>query len=257
VLTNLDSIWIAVVAQAELYLLQMSGAVMHTLTVEIPAYAEWFAENFVNIIRDGLMLAFTVAKNHVLKIIDAFKALWEFIASWGQSDILGDLGEIAGRSYLEGFESSLTDLPDIAARKITDREKQLAETVGQIGADLGEQFAIKFEERAIKLSGGIGEAMSTEIDLSINKKIDDKIGTKAGGIGGGGTASAALQASESRLLTRGPRTRQEDLMQQIANGITKLLVPASESAKASSASADALAQIKTNTSQTTQLVPTP
>jgi hypothetical protein len=61
------------------------------------------------------MLAYTVVSNHVTKIVDAFTALWEFIASGGTSDVLGQLGEISGRSYLAGFESSLTALPDIAA----------------------------------------------------------------------------------------------------------------------------------------------
>jgi hypothetical protein len=256
VLTNLDSIWVAVVSQAELYMLQISGAVMHALTVTIPAYAMWFAENFVNLIRDGLMLAFTVVTNHVQKIIDAFRALWDFIASGGTTDVLGQLGDIAGRSYLEGFESSLTDLPEIAGRKISEREKQLAETIGEIGANLGEQFATKFEERAIKL-GGVGDALSTEIDLSINKKIDDKLGVGSGLGGSKGGGDALLQASESRLLTRGPGARREDLMQQIANGIAKLLGPTQDASAAAMQSASALAQIQTNTAKTTQLVPTP
>jgi hypothetical protein len=255
VLTNLDKIWIAVVAQAELYMLQMSGAVMHALTVTIPAYASWFADNFVNIIRDGLMLAFTIIKNHVLKYIDAFKALWDFIASGGRSDVLGQLGEIAGRSWLEGFASTVEGLPEIATRKITEREKELAETIGQVGADLGEQFATKFEERAIKLGGGIGEALSTEIDLALNKKVDDKLGTSTGKLGGGG--DPMLQASESRLLTRGPGQRRDDLMQRIADGINKLLKPTQDTSAAAMESASALAQIQTNTSQTTNLVPVP
>jgi hypothetical protein len=54
ILTNLDSVWSLVVAQTELYMLQISGAIMHALTEVIPAYAVWFGENFVNLIRDGL-----------------------------------------------------------------------------------------------------------------------------------------------------------------------------------------------------------
>jgi hypothetical protein len=246
VLTNLDSIWVAVVSQAELYMLQISGAVMHALTVTIPAYAMWFAENFVNLIRDGLMLAFTVVTNHVQKIIDAFRALWDFIASGGTTDVLGQLGEIAGRSYLEGFESSLTTLPEIAGRKITEREKQLAETIGQIGANLGEEFATKFEERAIKL-GGVGDALSTEIDLTINKKINEKVG-KPGG-------DAMLQASESRLLTRGPADKRGDLMEKILNKLNEIAPLLKNSEEANLIAASELARIQENTAQTTQMVP--
>jgi hypothetical protein len=250
VISNLDKIWVAMVAQAELYLLQMSGAVMHALTVTIPAYASWFAENFVNLIRDGLMLAFTVVTNHVTKIIDAFKALWDFIASGGQTDVLGQLGDIAGRSYLEGFESSLTDLPEIAGRKISEREKELAATIGQIGADLGEEFSTKFAERMVGMGDGLSDEFSKEIDLKVNKKIDDQLGTKSGG------ALGPLSASESRLLTRGPADKQADLLTKLLNEIKKTVNPIINSEAAAMEAASALQQIAENTDNTTQLVPT-
>jgi hypothetical protein len=197
ILTNLDSIWAVVVAQAELYMLQLAGAVEHALLVTIPAYAEWFRENFVNLLRDALLLAVTVAENHVKKLIDIFKALWEFIASGGTSDVLGQLGEISGRSYLEGFESSLTDFPEIATRAITSREKELASTIGTIATNLGEEFNTKLQDRIIVAGDGVADAMTKEIDLKIGEKTASELASS----GGGGAQS--LQASESRLLTRG------------------------------------------------------
>lgn len=218
ILTNLDSVWTIVVSSAEMYMLQMSGAVMHALTEVIPAYAAWFGENFVNLIRDGLNLAYVVTTNRIRNIIDAFQALWDFIASGGSSDILGQLGDIAGRSYLEGFESSLTALPEIAARTITDREKDLAETIGQVGANLGDQFAKKFGERMIGMGDGLSDGFSKEIDLSVNG------GKNANGIAkrNDGTFGQTLNATESRLLTRGPGSSIPDLMKQILGVLNKI-----------------------------------
>jgi len=203
ILTNLDSVWAIVVAQAELYMLQIAGAVMHALTVVIPAYAAWWAENFVNIFRDALMLVFTVVVNHVTKIIDALTALWDFIASGGTSDILGQLGEISGRSYLEGFESSLTALPEIMGRTITDREKELQATIGTIGGDLGDEFARKMKERMLS----VGDSLGGEFD-SLNK-IDLKNRPNQ--------VMQGINAQESRLLTRGPgsMTLQQTMQQMI------------------------------------------
>lgn len=214
IMTNLDSVWALVVAQTELYMLQISGAIMHALTEVIPAYAVWFGENFVNIMRDAVMLAYTVVSNHVTKIIDAFKALWEFIASGGTSDVLGQLGEISGRSYLAGFESSLTALPDIASRTLSDREKQLSETIGEIGANLGEQFSEKFRERMVGIGDGLSDEFSNEINLSVSGKNIAKRND--------GTFGQTLNATESRLITRGPGSTIPDLLKRIAEAVDKM-----------------------------------
>jgi len=216
ILTNLDSVWSLVVAQTELYMLQISGVIMHALTEVIPAYASWFSENFVNLIRDGLVLAFTVVSNHVTKIVDAFTALWDFIASGGTTDVLGQLGDIAGRSYLEGFESSLTALPDIAGRTLSDREKQLSETIGEIGANLGEQFSKKFKERMVGIGGGLSDEFSNDINLSVNganKNVAKR---------NDGTFGQTLNATESRLLTRGPGSSIPDKLDQIAGILDRI-----------------------------------
>jgi len=216
ILTNLDSVWQMVVSQSELYILQLVGVIEHALTVAIPEYALWFAENFVNIMRDGVMLAYTVVTNHVQKIIDAFKALSDFIASGGTTDVLGQLGEISGRSWLEGFESSLTDLPSIMGRTISEREKELGETIGRVGGSLGDEFNRKFEERMIKAGDGITKGLDNDIDLKMNKENKAKRND--------GTIGASINAMESRLLTRGPASTVADVMQQILQEVKKLVV---------------------------------
>jgi hypothetical protein len=208
ILTNLGTVWDLVLAYAEKTMLGIVGAVMHALTEVIPAYAMWFGENFVNLIRDGLVLAFTVVTNHIAKIVDAFQALWDFIASGGQTDVLGELGNIAGRSYLEGFQSSLTALPEIAARQLSQREQDLADKVGKIGAKLGNEFSDKMEERMVGVGSTISDEMSAATS-NINLK------------GKGAVMTQGIPATEGRLLTRGPGTRIPELMQQILNELKK------------------------------------
>jgi len=209
ILTNLDSVWAIVVAQAELWMLQYVGAVKHRFTVEIPAYLQWFGDNFVNLLRDAFNLAYTVIQNGITKIVDAFAALWAYVASWGESDIMAQLGEISGRSYLEGFESSLTDLPEIMGRTITDREKELAATVGQIGMNLGNEFSRKMEERMIGASEGVSADFDKEINLKLNKPTGDK-------------AEKTINATESRLLTRGPGSSIPDKLDKIVHTLERI-----------------------------------
>ena len=242
ILTNLDSVWAMVVSQAELYMLQISGVVMHALTEVIPAYAAWFGENFVNLIRDGLNLAYTITVNRIAKIVDALAALWDFIASGGSSDVLGQLGEIAGRSYLEGFESSLTSLPDVAGRAISEREKELAGTVNRIATDLGDEFSKKFAERMIGAGAGLGEEFSKDIDLQINKKI---------GAEGAGKSAPTINAMESRLLTRGPANT---FQEQIINKVQGLLDRMGNLIEVSTESKEQLAAITENTDNAISMV---
>jgi hypothetical protein len=44
-------------------MITVSESVMHTLTVTIPAYATWFAENFVNLIEDAFNGVIAVITN--------------------------------------------------------------------------------------------------------------------------------------------------------------------------------------------------
>ena len=248
IVTNLGAVWEMMKAGAELRFEQMKNIIMHVLTEVIPQYAMWFAENFVNLIRDGLSVAASIVTTYVTQIIDTFKSLWDFIASGGSTDILGEMGEIAGRSYLEGFESSLTALPEIAGRELSQKEKDLQAKVDGIAANLGDQFAAKFSERMVVLDGELGADFDKEIDLKLNNKIDEKLGTSLGGGSGGG--QAMLQAAESRLLTRGPAEKQENFFKRIAEAVEKT------NGKFALIESE-LAQIKNNTAQNIPMVPVP
>lgn len=206
--TNLDKIWNLWVMGAELAMVKTIDIIAHALTEVIPAYAEWFGENFVNLMTDAMNLAVTVVTNHVTKLVDTFAALWEFIESGGSSDVLGKLGEISGRSYLEGFQSSLSELPNIASRAISDREKQLQDSIGTIAGELGDEFTKKFESRMIRIGDTVNTTIAKDIDTKMTKADAAQPGKKSGG------GIQSLSASESRLLTRGSGNSLEEKMIQ-------------------------------------------
>ena len=246
ILTNLGDVWELAKAYAEKAMLGIVGAVQHALTEVIPAYASWFAENFVNLLRDGMNLAFTVVTNHIAKIVDAFKALWNFIASGGQTDVLTELGNIAGRSYLEGFQSSLTTLPDIASRQLSQREQDLADKIGKIGAKLGNEFASKMEDRML----GIGSTLSDEM-----KAATGGINLKGRGV----VISQGVQVTEGRLLSRGPGSTIPNKLDEVINLLKNPPQNKTEAQRqgilvdASRKAAEAMEGIMKNTSNTLQM----
>lgn len=201
----------------------------HLFVNTIPAYLTWFGDNFFNIIETAFSAVSSVITNHVLKIRDTLAALWEFVATRGQSDILGQLGEIAGRSYLQGFENSIGELPNVAARTMTDTERQLQNQIGKTSDKLAAEFTEKFNARAVKLGQQVGENLDKNVNLKLKKTAEDaaaeiekKLGEDSKKMAAGGTDSP-LQAAESRLLTRGPADRVRDTQEQVAQNTAKMV----------------------------------
>lgn len=163
VLTNLGSVWEMAKAYAEMSMIGMQENVMHVLTKVIPAYASWFAENFVNIFKDAFNAVIAVITNAGKIIGDMVYQIFEFIASGGEGGISGlmqGLGQAASRSLLDGFESQLTSLPDIAERQLTQREQDLADKIGKIGGRLGQEFSDKMSERMVGVGSGLGDELN-------------------------------------------------------------------------------------------------
>jgi uncharacterized protein YoxC len=208
VVTNLGSVWEIIKNSTALAMEWMAQEVAHTLIERIPAYTMWFVDNFPNLIRDGVNLAFTALKNRLQQMADAVAAFFVFIETGGQTDIIGQLGEIAGRNLVEGFKSSLTSLPEIAARQLTEREKDLAEKIGAVGGRLGEEFSNKMRDRML----GVGSTLSSEVQNAASS-IDLKMRPSV--------LMQGIPATEGRLLTRGPGTRLPDMLQQILQELRK------------------------------------
>lgn len=207
ILTNLSSVWEIVKASAELAMIYVSENVMHTLTKIIPAYAAWFAENFVNLIKDAFNGVIAVITNAGRIIGELVYQIFAFIASGGEGGIEGlmsGLGEAASISLLDGFKSSLTSLPEIAERQLTAREKDLADKIGKVGGRLGQEFSDKMQERML----GVGSALGDEVKAATSN-IDLK--------GRPAIISQGVQVTEGRLLTRGPGSSLPNILEEIRN----------------------------------------
>ena len=184
---------------------------MQLFTVTLPEYISWFADNFFNIIQDVFNAVITAIGNYLKIIANNFLILFDFIRSGMKGGIGGLMADLADNvvngmtNILDGFEAKTESLPDIMARKLTDREQELADKIGKIGTDLGDEFADKFAARSIKLGDKIGKDLSTEVDLKFDPKAKK-------------TETKALQSKESRLLTRGSvQDRQKELLKMIQN----------------------------------------
>jgi len=207
ILTNLGSVWEIVKSTAELAMIYVSENIMHTLTKVIPAYAMWFAENFVNLFKDAFNGVIAVITNAGRIIGEMVYQIFAFIASGGEGGIEGlmsGLGQAASISLIDGFKSSLTSLPEIAERQLTAREKDLADKIGAVGGRLGQEFSDKMSERML----GVGSALGDEV-----KNATSKIGLN----GRPAVMSQGIQVTEGRLLTRGPGSSLPNKLDEIIN----------------------------------------
>ena len=199
VLLNLPQVFDLVVASSKLALLSLVLDIKHFFTVEIPAYAVWFADNFVNILRDGFVGAFTIVKNFITNMSEAFNVLFQYLSGdfvGGWEGVTTRLGDIASKSLLEGFEAQTAALPDIAARQMSAGEQRLTAEINGIATNLGDQYNKKLTERMGKFSEMPG---FEGLDFGgVN------FGLRTGQGMGMGKSATQLQASESRLMTRGP-----------------------------------------------------
>lgn len=118
--------------------------IAYWLTDTMPAYLTWFGENWKNIFSDifnGTMAVFTnLGKN----IAMAMTQIWAFITSGGTAEL-----QFAWTPLLDGFQSTVAQLPDIPERAMTELEQSLQEQTQQIGTQLADSFdALNIEAQA-------------------------------------------------------------------------------------------------------------
>jgi hypothetical protein len=182
------------------------------------------------------------------------------------SGLSSSMSEAMSGSLLDGFESSVAALPQIAARAMTATEKELTASISETADKLASEYDAKMAQRTIKIGGKIGEDMAKNIDFVLVKKQEELEKIDAAkpdtaldqllGGAGGGSALAALSAQESRLLTRG-RVERVDPLVQIASGIASVAASTQKTAAAAAASASELEQIKINTANALLMVGIP
>jgi tape measure domain-containing protein len=109
--------------------------VAYWLTDTMPSYLTWFGENWTNVFTDIATGTATIFTNLASNIGNAMTAIWEFIKSGGTADL-----ELAWTPLLTGFESTVSALPDIPERAMTELEKAIQTQTEQIGTQLADSY---------------------------------------------------------------------------------------------------------------------
>lgn len=200
---NLGSVFEIVGASVLLSIETLRADMEQVLTVSIPAYVTWFADNFFNIMRDAGMAVISVFSNLGAIIGEIFGQIWLVIT--GQQTLSGameEVGRAAGRGLLDGFEATTQALPEIAARATTDAEKVLNSVIDKNSQAIASDFSLKLESRLNAVNAALAPK-EDDADKKIGKdlamnKLDDKKKKKPKE-----DSDAILAATESRLLSRG------------------------------------------------------
>jgi hypothetical protein len=217
IVRNFGDVWGLVKDKIALRVETIRADIEQLFTVTLPAYGSWFATNFPRFFVDAFDAIATVIDNGATKVANSIQAIWDFIATGGEGGVSGlveSVGAALSGSLLDGFESTVQALPQIAGRAMTDTERMLTASINDTATKLAAEYESKMASRTIKIGGKIGEDMATAIDLTLKKKeqeaaaaANDPASALAQLANRGGSALAALNANESRLLTRGPGGR--------------------------------------------------
>lgn len=213
---------------------QMIEGTKHTFTVVLPSYIQWFGENAYNLVRDAAVGIVTVLGNLGKNIGEFGAAVYMWVTSGmkgGLDGLMNQLGQTMMVGLADGFEAQTQALPEIAARQVTDYERQLMGQMAVVGGNLGNEFNEKFQERTAGLAdmlafnGSPAEAPAEKLGKSLASVADSQA-----------TIAQQLSASESRLLTRGPS---EGPMQSVAQASQK----SAEAAEKTSQSSDRMVEL--------------
>jgi len=219
---------------------QMIEGTKHTFTVVLPAYIGWFADNAFNLIRDAAVGMSTVLMNFGKNLGEFGAAVYMWVTGGmqgGLDGLMNQLGQTMMVGLTDGFEAQTQALPDIAARQITDYEKQLMGQMSTVGGNLADEFNSKFRERV----GGLQDSLTFKGGEPAAEAPAEKLGASLAAVADSqSTIAQQLNASESRLLTRGPN---EGPMQSVAQASQKTAAAAEKTQQSSDRMVELLEQL--------------
>jgi len=118
-------------ASAVLSVVQIGAELAHLFTATIPAYLDWFGNNWRNLFTDLVSFTATVFTNLGENIGSAMVAIWDYIASGGTESL-----SLSWTPLLEGFKATVDALPQVAERIPGELEKSLTEMVSGLKTKL-------------------------------------------------------------------------------------------------------------------------
>jgi phage-related minor tail protein len=119
------------ILKVQLAFVQFGNTVAHVLTEMLPAYMEWFGNNWRALFTDLVSFTQTVFANLGENIGGAMTAIWDYIASGGTESL-----SLSWTPLLEGFKATAEALPQVAERIPSELEKKMQATLGTLQTEV-------------------------------------------------------------------------------------------------------------------------
>ena len=119
------------ILKVQLAFVQFGNTVAHVLTEMLPAYMEWFGNNWRALFTDLVSFTQTVFANLGENIGGAMTAIWDYIASGGTESL-----SLSWTPLLEGFKATAEALPQVAERIPSELEKKMQTTLGTLQTEV-------------------------------------------------------------------------------------------------------------------------
>lgn len=141
----------------------------HFLTVAIPAYLDWFKNNWKNIFTDLWNGTKTIFINLFNNAKNLFTAIWSYLN--------GDGFDFEWTALTDGFKATCEKLPEIAKRTKTELETSLELDISKSAGKIKNYYNDKVKER-MAFMGHMGTALKEQLGGAVKKAV--KTGTKEG-----------------------------------------------------------------------------
>ena len=215
-LSHLGAYLVLAATQAELFGYQLVGGIGHFFTDEMPAYLDWFGNNWQQLFVDIASNTLTIFENMGSNIRDAMTAIWDYIASGGKTKL-----ELSWKPLTEGFIKTVADMPDIPDRVVSDYEQSLTLSIGA----QTENLATSMQEQRDKLTAqfsplktsAVGGAPTDIVDLSksdAEKTVKDKKSENKAVLAGSSEAASIMLRGVGGN-SAGPEKIQKDQLTQL------------------------------------------
>lgn len=164
VLYNFGDSWNLVLNGAALALVKFGNDSVHFFTDTIPTAVKWFVENAGNLLQDYANFQMTVTMNLLTNIKDFIVATWNVLQG-GEFD-----WKMTG--LLDGFESTLKELPEFQDRLQTEAEKILQSEIDASAERIGADFDSRLKKNREVYEGLFKDAKKELLDMANNADLN-------------------------------------------------------------------------------------
>ena len=204
--SNLGTVWQITFTNAQLAAVSFVNDLSHSLTVTLPGYVSWFADNWRDVFTTIFDFSATVFSNLADNIGGTMREIWDYVKTGGT-----DAMQSAWTPLTEGFESSIKELPKIAEREQSEMEKYL----NQVRTALVDDLAGKLVAAAEDAGAGVEKATKPVFE-GLGQRAADIVNQTEGQLQAfeAKGPSAAMQGSSEALQAIFGAMRQDDYQRQ-------------------------------------------